>query len=146
MRKLLTFVFTLFLFGISTVKADKDYVITKDQLPEKALSFINTHFAFAKISYMKEERDFFSRNYEVVFADGAKVEFVRNGNWIDVDCRYTEVPASVVPNAISSYVKKHFPEEKILKIERERNGYEVNLANKLELTFDSKYNIIDIDD
>ena len=146
MRKLLTLVLTLFLFGNFTVKADKDYVITKDQLPEKALSFINTHFAFAKISYVKEERDFFSRNYEVDFADGAKVEFVRNGKWIDIDCRYTEVPASAIPNAISSYVRKHFPEEKILKIERERNGYEVKLTNKLELTFDKNFNIRNIDD
>lgn len=146
MRKLLTVVFIMFLFGVSAVKADKDYVITKEQLPKKALNFVNTHFAFAKISYVKEEREFFSRNYEVVFADGSKVEFVRNGEWIDIDCRYTEVPGSVVPKSIDSYIKEHFPDVKILRIERERNGYEVKLANKLELDFDKNFNIKNIDD
>ena len=44
------------------------------------------------------------------------------------------------------YVKDNYPDVKVLLIERDRNDYELKLSNRLELTFDTKYNIIDIDD
>ena len=44
------------------------------------------------------------------------------------------------------YVKENYPDVKVLMIERDRNDYELKLSNRLELTFDTKYNIIDIDD
>ena len=96
-------------------------------------------------AYAKEERDFLERSYEVVFADGSKVEFTRKGDWKDVDCRYNEVPAAIVPEAIRDYVSANYPDAKILRIERDANDYEVKLSNRLELTFDKKLNIIDID-
>ena len=44
------------------------------------------------------------------------------------------------------YVKDNYPDVKVFLIERDRNNYELKLSNRLELTFDSKFNIIDIDD
>lgn len=133
-------------FGVVFAKADNDRVITKDKLPVSAQNFITEFFPKNKISYVKEERDFIEKNYEIVFTDGAKVEFLKNGKWKEVDCRYSEVPAGIVPVAIRNYVTEHYPGEKILQIDRDRNDYEIRLSNRLELTFDKNYNIIDIDD
>jgi hypothetical protein len=146
MKKILVIIFAVFSLGIITAKADNDRVITKDNLPVKARQFITTYFANNKISYVKEERDFFNRNYEIVFADGAKVEFGRDGEWIDVDCRYTSVPKAVVPDAVRAYVKENFPDVQIVEIERKRGNHEVKLSNKLELVFDKKLKIKRIDD
>ena len=132
--------------GIVTAKADNDRVINKEALPAKAQQFVNAHFASVKISYIKEDRDFFDRNYELVFADGSKIEFGRNGEWVDVDCRYNSVPQAIVPAAIQTYVKSNFPDVKIIEIERKRGNHEVKLSNKLELVFDKNLKIKGIDD
>ncbi len=146
MKKLFLLTLAIFALSIVTVKADNDRVITKDKLPASSQTFISNYFANLKISYVKEERDLFDKNFEVVFTDGTKLEFLRNGNWKEVDCRYTEVPADIVPKQIKEYIKQHYEGEKILQIDRDRNDYEVRLSNRLELTFDKNFNIIDIDD
>ena len=43
------------------------------------------------------------------------------------------------------YVSKHYPEAKILKIERDSKTYEVKLNNQLELEFNKAFQLIDID-
>ncbi len=146
MKQILVIIIAVFSLGVIKVKADNERVITKEALPAKAQQFINTHFATTKISYIKEDRDFFDRNYELVFVDGSKVEFDRAGEWVDVDCCYNSVPQAIVPGAIKEYVKKNFPDAKIVDIERKRGNYEINLSNKLELVFDKKLRIKGIDD
>ena len=86
------------------------------------------------------------KSYEVMLADGTKVEFNRNGEWKEVDCRHSSVPTPIVPAQIMKYVKANYPDVKVMKIERDRIDYELRLSNRLELTFDTKFNIIDIDD
>ena len=51
----------------------------------------------------------------------------------------------MVPAPILNYIKENYPGDKVLKIERDRSRYEVKLSNRFELTFDSDFNIIDID-
>lgn len=145
MKKILFALVAIFSLGVFSAQAGNDRIISKDKLPAEAQAFLNAHFAGIKISYAKEERDFLERSYEVVLVDGVKLEFSRSGVWKDVDCRYSEVPAAIVPAPIKSYINEHFAGEKILKIERDSNDYEVKLSNRHELIFDKKFNIIDID-
>ena len=144
MKKMMFAMFLLFA-AVLNANAGNDRIITKDKLPVNAQQFMDTHFQTQKISYVKEERDFFERSYEVVFADGTKLEFTGKGEWKEVDCRYSEVPAAIIPATIMEYVLERFPAEKVLKIERETGNYEVKLSNRYELTFDKKLRIIDID-
>ena len=146
MKRIILFAVSVLVLGLSAAKADNDRVITKEKLPAAAQKFVNEHFGSLKISYVKEERDLFERNYEVVFTDGTKVEFLRNGNWKEVDCRYGEVPAVLVPEPVRKYISENYPNEKVLRIDRDRHDYEVKWSNRLELTFDRNFNIIDIDD
>ncbi len=146
MKRFFILAVSVLLFGLGSVKADNDRVITKEKLPAEAQNFIKEHFGALKISYVKEERDLLNKNYEVVFTDGTKVEFLRNGSWKEIDCRYSEVPSVVVPEQIKKYIVDNYPNEKVLQIDRDRHDYEVRLSNRLELTFDKRFNLIDIDD
>ncbi len=145
MKKIL-FVFAAMLMSVGIASADNDRIIGYDQLPAKAQKFVKQYFAGEKISYVKEESDFMEVSYEVVFAQGTKVEFSGQGEWKEVDCKYSTLNESLVPEQIREYVAKTFPDTKFVKIEKGFRGYEVKLTNRLELTFDSNFNIVDIDD
>lgn len=146
MKKIM-FLLTL-VFSLSVVNAFgfNDKVISKNQLPAQAQSFLNENFADAKISYAKLETDFLERSYEVVLADGTKLEFTNKGSWKEVDCRYGEVPSAIVPAPIKNYISENYSGSRVLKIERDSRGYEVKLSNKLELKFNNDFKIVDIDD
>lgn len=145
MKKLMIALVCLFtLQGLA--KADNDKPIEVKELPQKALTFIDKYFADVKVSYAKLEEDLWEKKYDVVMVNGQKLEFDKNGEWLEVDCKYSTVPETIIPEAIRNYVKQHFPEQKIIKIERDKKEYEVKLTNKLEITFDKKFRAIDIDD
>ena len=145
MKKIITIALAVFSLSILTANADNDRLTTKENLPQKAQKFININFKDSKITYVKDERDFLERTYEVLFTNGTKVEFDRNGEWKEVDCRKSSVPIAILPAQILKYVNDNYPDVKVIQIERDRIDYEVKLSNRLELTFDKKFNIIDID-
>lgn len=129
----------------SSAHAD-DRPIDIGQLPGKAQQFIRQHFPQHTVSYAKTERDFLETTYEVIFTDGSKTEFRKNGDWKEVDCRYASLPANLVPAQIGRYVCERHPDTRIVQIEQSKREIEIRLSNGLELTFDRKFNLIDIDD
>ncbi|MBE6304174.1 MAG: hypothetical protein E7089_09640 [Bacteroidales bacterium] len=145
MKKIIVIALAVFSLGIITANADNDRLTVKESLPKKAQQFIDTYFKSEKITYVKDERDYLERSYEVLFADGTKVEFNRNGEWKEIDCRSSSVPAAIVPAQITKYVNENYPNVKILQIERDRVEYELLLSNRLELAFNKKFKIVDID-
>jgi hypothetical protein len=146
MKKILLTLVAIFSVGIFSAIADNDRVINKSQLPAPAQHFLNEHFAGVDLTYAKEERDIFKHSFEVRLADGTKIEFTSKGEWDEVECRFGEVPAAIVPQAIKEYIDKNYAGSKVLYIEKDRNDYEVKLSNRLELKFDKDFNIYDIDD
>ena len=146
MKKLLILAAAVFALGTSTVSADNDRPISVSELPEKAQQFIRQHFPNEKVSFAKMERVLFDTTYEVIFTSSSKVEFLKNGDWKEVDCKYSTVPAAIIPQQIAQYVSQYYPDTSVVQIDRDKRDYEVKLTNGLELTFDLKFNLIDIDD
>ena len=145
MNKIIIIALAVFSLGIITAKVDNDRLIAKENLPKKAQQFIDSNFKNSKITYVKDESYFLEKSYEVLFADGTKVEFNRKGEWKEIDCRHSSIPATIVPAKILEYVNSNYQDVRILQIERDRVDYEIKLSNQLEITFDKKFNIIDID-
>ena len=87
----------------------------------------------------------FSKEYTVIFTNGEKIEFDGHGKWTEVKCKRSAVPASLVPQQIARYISSNYPDCRILEIERDEDEYEVKLSNYVEVTFDSRFNVIDID-
>lgn len=144
MKKLLAIVMAMFMC-VSFAKADNDVPITVQQLPATAQTFINTHFKDSKVALAKKETGFFELSYDVIFTDGNKLEFDRNGNWKEVNCRYSAVPKAVIPQQIAAYVNSNYPGVNVLSIEKDDREYELRLTNRVELTFDLQFRLLDID-
>ena len=86
-----------------------DRPISVSELPEKAQQFIRQHFPNEKVSFAKMERELFDTTYEVIFTSSSKVEFLKNGDWKEVDCKYSTVPAAIIPQQIAQYVPSTIP-------------------------------------
>lgn len=146
MKKLVLAVVAMFAMN-TMVMADNDKPVQVNQLPAKAQTFLNTYFKDVKVALATQDTELFSKSYDVVFNTGDKVEFDKSGEWTEVRCRQTGVPAAIVPAQIAEYVKTTYPDAQILQIERDDRGeYEIKLSNRWEITFNKQMQVIDIDD
>lgn len=102
-------------------------------LPQKAQTFLATHFKGVSVIKAEQDRDLFGTDYEVDLANGAEVEFDNNGEWTKVKMpKRQTVPSAIIPSAINNYVVDNFNGIGIRKIEKERHLYEIELTNGVE--------------
>lgn len=125
--------------------AGNDKSITVNALPAKAQTLLNNHFNGQKVMLATIESGVVSRSYDVVLQNGTKLEFDKKGNLTEIDCKQGIVPALLIPQAIKSYLKDNYAGQSVKKIEMNKNEYEVELTNGLDLTFNKHFQLIDID-
>lgn len=135
---LLAFVMTMCL----PIQADNDRVITFEQLPATAQTLLKKHFADKVPLIVTVDFD----DYKIVYQSGEKVEFDKKGNWKEFDCKVSRVPLALIPEQIKANVKTTFPGAIIIKLDRDRRGYDVKLNNGMELEFNKNFQVVDIDD
>ena len=141
MKKYLILLVAILTLGFSA-KADHDQVITFNQLPATAQALLKEHFADKVPLIVTMDWD----DYTIVYDSGEKVEFDKQGTWKEIDCRSSFVPTALIPEQIKANVKTSFPGTTIIKLDRNRRGYEVKLNNGLEIEFNRSFQVIDIDD
>ena len=124
------------------VKADNDQVITFDQLPASAQDFHKQYFGDKVPLAVTMDWD----DYTIIYQSGEKVEFNKQGEWKDVNCRVSAVPTALIPEQIKTHIKTTFPGTTIIDIDRGLRGYEVKLNNGLEIEYNRDFQVIDIDD
>ena len=125
--------------------AGNDKPISVNALPAKAQTLLSQHFNGQKVMLATIESGVVSRSYDVVLQNGTKLEFDKKGNLTEIDCKQATVPAKLIPQAIRKYLKENYPAQAVKKIEMNKNEYEVELANGLDLTFNKHFQLIDID-
>ena len=142
MRTIKLLLVSLILSFESTNMYADGIMIPVEQLPQAAKSFVQKNFPNNTIIYA--EKEMFS--YEARLDDGTEIDFDRKGNWDKVDCKFNPVPASIIPAPILNYVQKTFPNAEIVKIDKERHGYDIELSNDIELKFNKKGAFMGMDD
>lgn len=121
--------------------------ITKNELPKTAQSFITKHFGKATVSSAVKEKEIMKTEYEVYLNNGIEIEFDGDGNWKEVKSHdKTALPKSFIPVSIQKHVQKSFPNTHIVKIEKSRKKYEVEISNGLDLEFNLNGQFLRIDD
>ena len=125
--------------------AVNDKPISVNALPAKAQTLLSQHFNGQKVILATIESGVGSRSYDVVLQNGTKLEFDKKGNLKEIDCKQGIVPALLIPQAIRNYLKENYPAQAVKKIEMNKNEYEVELINGLDLTFNKHFQLIDID-
>lgn len=122
--------------AVAGVQARDSYARDASALPQAAQTVLSNNFK-SKVSVVKIEKKLGRvTEYDVVMTDGSEITFDRQGNWESVETgNNSHVPSGFVPAAITNYVKKAQPGTRIVGIEKERSGYEVELSNGVEMKF-----------
>ena len=113
-------------------------------------NFVHTYFPDTEI--VASIKDGF--DYDVTLSDYTQISF--DGNllgkldWDEVDCRHanmnTTVPAALVPVEINNLVNRLHGGQSIMKIAKDNRGWDIELTNGIELEFDKRFNLVDMDD
>lgn len=119
--------------------------VTVDQLPAPAKEFINANYPGAKVSYAFQDDDLIRPDYTVRLENGVEIVFNNDGS-LEKISTVSGVPESLVPVQIRDYVKMYYQDVVIVEYEIGRKEYDVKLDNGLELTFDSRFRLRELDD
>lgn len=136
------------ILGISTAAMARDlYTRDASVLPQAAKMAVNDNFK-AGVSMVKVDKNFgHIADYEVILTDGTEITFDRNGNWQNVEVALNgTIPSAFIPTEIANYVAQNQAGQKIVGIERERTGYDVELANGVDIRFNSEGKFIRFED
>ena len=124
-----------------------DKPVTADQLPEPVKAFIQQNFPDRNISYVEKDVELTGTQYGVFLADGTKVSFDTDNMWDEIECNLTNpVPTNLIPEVIVQNLQTNFPDVMVLKIDKDNNGYDVELSNGLELKFNKQGVLREVDD
>ena len=136
MKKLIL-ILTAVLLSVGVAYADK-YTLKRENLPQQAREMLDEYFPKAKVAMIKVDKHLLKKtDYDVKLVNGTRIKFNNAGRWTSIDCRDRAVPDAIIPRAIREYVTKNFEGVKITEIERKLKGFEIELDNGLELTFDT---------
>lgn len=135
MKKILIILAAVIALATSASARD-EYAHDAKVLPKAAQTTIANNFK-SKVSVVKIDKDFGRiSEYEVILTDGTEISFDRDGNWENVETSNTaSVPNAFVPQGVRDYVKKNHNGAKIVGIDKERSGYDVELSNGIEMKF-----------
>ena len=140
---ILTGIFALVLLMTSC----SDRPVAPAQLPGTITAFIQQNFPNQAITFAQKDLEITGWQYDVVLADGTQIEFDTDQMWDKIQCPMTNpVPAVLIPAPIMAYLQGNFPGVMIQKIDKDSFGYEVELANGLELKFNQAGALMEMDD
>lgn len=114
-----------------------DMVVPASNLPQNAQNFIATNFKGANIMYVEMDYE----GYEVTLSNGVKIDFFTNGDWESIKS-YMGVNPALLPAPVAATIAKTFAGVQIIKVEKEWNGFEVKLANRIKAYFDANGNLM----
>lgn len=134
---------------VTMISCDKDEtLISSDELPTISKSFISENFVGSKIISTVKDTENSSFEYEVKLDNGVDIKFDSQGLWQEVEARNDK---SSLPNtsfilpAIVEYVTANYANVNINGIDREINGFDVELTNDIDLVFDVDGKFLRID-
>lgn len=146
MKKSIIAAAVFFACVISAGADNREKPTTVDKLPAKAQEFLSQNFKGLTVAFVVEDPKMTGSEYEVTYTDRTEVDFNAIGEWTSVECKYDAVPQAVVPKQISDYLSgAGYGSQKIMKIEKKSYSWEIELSGGLEISFDTSFNVTEID-
>lgn len=123
-----------------------NHPITEDQLPATVRQFIAKFFDTQQVAQVAMDKDPENLSYQVSFTDGSMAKFNAEGQWTHIESKSPKVPNGIVPWEIEKFLYSAYADTDVTRIERTpRDYYTVELDTGLELTFNEKYILVNME-
>ena len=144
-------IFTLIMAAalVSGVASARDKITTDvNELPESARTLLSQYYHGAGVSRIKIDSKISGQSdYEVVLDDGTEIEFAHDGSLKEIESgRDGVVPENLILKSIRDYVSTNYVGRKIVSMDVERNGYDIELSDGVELKFNKSGKVLSVED
>ena len=114
-------------------------------MPSQIQTYIKKHFPNNEVVQSEVDYEGLTKKYDIILSDNIKLEFDGKNNIKGIDAK-SELPNSVIPLAISKYVKSNYPNNFITEWDLNKRHQSVELDNGIEIEFTLKGEYLRIDD
>lgn len=130
-----TAIYTVLFLLAATFAQAQDSKLKVADLPKEARDFLDKYFKDEKIVKVKKESQIGEKGYEVELANGIEIEFTNSGHWREVDGNDGAIPTGFILPAITDYISKNYPAQKITHIDIGHKDIDVDLSNNTDMNF-----------
>ena len=137
MKKITLLLMALFMaLGATAAAGDEAQPINPSKLPSLAQKIVSAYFK-GDIASASKQKGHFKNDYMVELANGERLLFDKDGNWIEVECE--SVPMRLLNGRTQMYMSKSHPGATVVKLEKDRKTrtVAVTLADGTVLHFDA---------
>lgn len=116
-----------------------------DVLPQTAKDFIETHFPEHTVRDIDNKKSPITNGtvFEVTLSNGTELDFDKDGEWRELDAEDREtIPLAILPNGIRDYLNAEHNGIGLKSVDKELEGYELELQNDIDLFFDLEGNFL----
>ncbi|MCC6816014.1 MAG: PepSY-like domain-containing protein [Saprospiraceae bacterium] len=124
----------LFILVVSKTSFAQSKIIPYNQTSNKIQDYIKTHFSKSEVVQASVEKEGLSKEYEIILADGIKLEFNSKYKIREIDGK-SKLPDSVIPQKIREYVVRNFSKNVITDWKIDGKNQQIGLDNDLDLEF-----------
>ena len=140
MKKLLRIIVVI----AALTSCEKEKIVPAAELPNEITEYVSKHFPANTIIQSTEDKDGFTKTYDVLLDGNISLEFNRKKEIIDIES-LSELPNSVIPTKIKSYVETNYPNNVIIGWGLDDKNQEVELDNGVGLEFNMNGDFLRID-
>lgn len=119
-------------------------ILNENEIPSAILTYKNQHFPQHEIIRAVQDNERNGTIYEIYLNRNLELDFNGNLQIIDIDGS-EQLPDSVIPSPILTYVNQNYSGNYITDWELERNHQQIGLNNGIYIEFDMDGSFIRID-
>lgn len=124
-----------------------EVVLSESEIPSEIQLYVTTHFPSSNIELARQITADTTITYDILLTDNSNLVFSDSYDILLITSS-SQLPNTVIPQAILDYVAEHYPNNYITEWEIEDTYQEVELDNDIELEFtlDGVFIRVDMDD
>lgn len=133
MKKNLYIISALFIVSVYAYSSS----VALSEVPKAAVAFADKYFS----DYYLYRATEIGGSYTLIFKGGLKIYVNSNGEWNTISGSGDEISIDYIEEKVRNTIKREFPNEKIIYIQKKHKGYIIQFRRGNKITVDIEGNI-----